>query len=280
MSDENPGGVAAADVTDVTTAADLAVGVTDGLGSVTAGTGGHGYTITVSNGGPSDASGVTLADTWPAGFGQGAIVPSQGTCAPVGAGPDFTCDLGTVPAGGSATVSVAYAVPAATGSGPQVDAVSVSSPVSDPDASDNAATDSTTVVVAPPPPTPRPTASPTPGPTGGAMPPAGPTTTPGPSPSGEATGSPEPTVSPSDGAVAIASGGPSPGGGGRGSGTVPPSTDGSTADPLLVGGIILLGSILAAIGLLLVGFARRRRRRRRPEPTFAPLHAQGPEIVD
>jgi len=61
---------------------------------------------------------------------------------------------------------------------------------------------------------------------------------------------------------------------------VPPSTDGSTADPFLVGGIILVGSILAAIGLLLVGFARRRRRRRRPEPTFAPLHAQGPEIVD
>ena len=74
-----------------------AVTVSDGLASVTAGDGlTHGYTITVTNGGPSDATAVSLTVTWPSGFSQGTISPSQGSCAPIGAGPDFSCALGTI----------------------------------------------------------------------------------------------------------------------------------------------------------------------------------------
>ena len=59
--------------------ADLGVAVSDGLASVVAGDGlTHGYTITVSNGGPSDATAVSLAAVWPTGFSQGARQPVAG----------------------------------------------------------------------------------------------------------------------------------------------------------------------------------------------------------
>ena len=163
-SDENPAGVAALDDTAVTTSADLAVAVGDGLASVVAGDGlTHGYTITVSNGGPSDASAVSLAAVWPTGFSQGLISPSGGSCTLTGGGPDFGCDLGTIAAGASATVSVAYTVPAATPGGDQTIAVSVSSAVVDPNPADDSAADTTTVVIPQPTPTPTPVPSPTPG---------------------------------------------------------------------------------------------------------------------
>ena len=106
----------------------------------------HAYTVTVTNGGPSDATAVGLTVGWPAGFSQGAVSPSQGSCAPIGAGPDLTCSLGTIAAGGSATVSVAYTVPAATPGGPATATATVSSPAIDPVAANNSATDATTVV--------------------------------------------------------------------------------------------------------------------------------------
>src|SRR6185503_771231 len=93
-------GVTATDVTTVVASADLAVTADDGLASVNAGDGlTHTYTITVSNGGPSDATGVSLGVTWPAVFSQGAVNPSQGSCASVGAGPNLSCDLGGLAAG-------------------------------------------------------------------------------------------------------------------------------------------------------------------------------------
>lgn len=146
--------------------ADLGVTVSDGLTTVTAGDRlTHGYTITVSNAGPADATLVTLNDSWPSGFVEGSIVPSQGSCAPVGGGPDFGCSLGTIAAGGSATVSVAYTVPAGVSAGPRIETVSVNSAVSDPAGADNSATDTTTVVRSGPAPTPAPTPTPTPAPT-------------------------------------------------------------------------------------------------------------------
>ena len=127
--------------------ADLGVSVTDGLASVIAGAGlTHGYPITVTNGGPSDATGVTLTTSWPAGFSQGAPSPSQGTCAPVGPGPDFSCNLGTIAAGASVTVTVAYTVGASTDAGSQTVTVSVTSSTIDPIGTNDSATDSTTVV--------------------------------------------------------------------------------------------------------------------------------------
>ncbi len=158
-SAEDPAGQTASDATDVVTAADLGVTVTDGLASVAAGTGGYGYTITVTNGGPSDAAAVTLSVSWPAGFSQGAVSPSQGTCSPVGAGPDLSCALGPLAAGASATVTIPYSVPAATPAGPQTVAVAVGSATADLDGANDAASDTTVVVTVAPSPTPRSSAS-------------------------------------------------------------------------------------------------------------------------
>src|SRR5207253_7692521 len=60
VSDENPLGLSASDTTTVLTSANLGLSVDDGLASVIAGTGGHAYTLTVTNAGPSDAGGVSL----------------------------------------------------------------------------------------------------------------------------------------------------------------------------------------------------------------------------
>ena len=101
------------------------------------------YTITVGNAGPSTATGVSLTDTWPAGFTRGTITPSQGPACT--GSPNFTCALGTIASGGSATVSVTYTVPASTTAGPQVNSASVSATTTDPNTANNTATDSDTV---------------------------------------------------------------------------------------------------------------------------------------
>ncbi len=62
------------------------------------------YQIVVNNAGPSDAAGVNVADSLPAGVTATSVVASQGSC--TGA----SCSLGTIPAGGSATVTIIGAV--------------------------------------------------------------------------------------------------------------------------------------------------------------------------
>src|SRR3989454_572009 len=129
-----------------TAGADLSVTKTDLVTTVTAGDGvTRTYTITVSNtAGPSDATGVTLSDTWPSGFTRGTITPSQGTCTPATTGQNFTCALGTLAKGGSATVTVTYTVPAST-TGSQTNTVTVSSDTPDPVPGNNTASDTNTV---------------------------------------------------------------------------------------------------------------------------------------
>src|SRR5437016_4196608 len=100
---------AASDTDVVLAKADVSVTKDDGVTTVTAGDGvTRTYTITVSNAGPSVANGVAVSDTWPVGFTQGTVTPSQGTCS---GSPNFTCNLGTLPSGGGATVMVSYTVP-------------------------------------------------------------------------------------------------------------------------------------------------------------------------
>jgi uncharacterized repeat protein (TIGR01451 family) len=62
------------------------------------------YTFTVSNGGPSAATGVSLAATLPAGLELVSVTPSQGSCT------GLPCDLGALGVGESATVEVAVLV--------------------------------------------------------------------------------------------------------------------------------------------------------------------------
>src|SRR5205085_2442427 len=61
------------------------------------------YSLTVTNGGPADATSAQLVDLVPASLGSVVATPSQGTCS----GLQFvTCQLGTIASGGTATVQV------------------------------------------------------------------------------------------------------------------------------------------------------------------------------
>ena len=61
------------------------------------------YTITVGNAGPSTATNVVVNDTLPAGLQFVSATPSQGTC---NAASPVVCNLGTILAGGNATVTL------------------------------------------------------------------------------------------------------------------------------------------------------------------------------
>ena len=103
------------------------------------------YTLTVNNAGPSSAATVTLTDTLPGTVTFVSATPSQGTCS----GPAMvTCNLGTIDASGSATVTIKVT--------PTTDAdlsntASVSSSTLDPNAANNTDTETTVVNPAPPP---------------------------------------------------------------------------------------------------------------------------------
>ena len=70
------------------------------------------YTLTATNHGPSDAQAVTVTDSLPADLTYLAAIPSKGSCTE--AGRTVTCDLGTLPAGAKATVTIDVVVHAST----------------------------------------------------------------------------------------------------------------------------------------------------------------------
>jgi uncharacterized repeat protein (TIGR01451 family) len=151
VSDEDPVGVDASDTTEIVGESDLAVSKDDGATTVNAGDGAtHTYTITIDNGGPSVATGVTIVDSWPVAFSRGTIVTSQGTCGSIGSGSDFACAIGDIAVGASATVSVTFTVPADAAGGIQTNSVTVAGDQFDPDADDDTATDADTVAAASP----------------------------------------------------------------------------------------------------------------------------------
>ncbi len=101
------------------------------------------YNIVVTNAGPADATGVILTDTLPVELGSVTVTPSQGVC-------DSTtgvCALGTIPAGGTATVSVVGTISASV-TGTFTNSVSVTSPVADPAPANNSADAPTAVAPA------------------------------------------------------------------------------------------------------------------------------------
>ncbi|MEP7137055.1 MAG: GEVED domain-containing protein, partial [Chloroflexota bacterium] len=126
--------------------ADLAVTKTDGTATYTAG-GTTTYTVVASNAGPSNVTGATLTDTFPA-----AITTANWTC--VGAG-GATCPAAsgsgninaavTIPAGGSLTYTITATISAGA-AGNLVNTATITAPagVTDPVAGNNTATDTDT----------------------------------------------------------------------------------------------------------------------------------------
>lgn len=98
------------------------------------------YTLTVMNGGPADATGVTVTDTLPGSLALSTITPSQGSCGNVGN--TVTCNLGTITNGGNATVMIEVTP---TEAGAILNTAVVAGDQPDPDPSDNSDTQSTTV---------------------------------------------------------------------------------------------------------------------------------------
>ncbi|HXI14272.1 MAG TPA: choice-of-anchor Q domain-containing protein [Thermoanaerobaculia bacterium] len=91
------------------------------------------FTITVSNNGPSNATGVTLNDPTPAGL---SFVSATSPCS-AGVAP---CALQDLVSGGSSTISVTYAVPASFSGTTISNTASIFSQTSDPNGNNNSKT--------------------------------------------------------------------------------------------------------------------------------------------
>ena len=127
------------------TAANLALTKTDSADPVSTGSA-FTYNILVTNNGPLDATNVTLVDTLPADVDWQSATPSQGSCVHSGEplGGIVTCTLGTIANGANATVDIEVTAPLTTGV--ISNSATVSADETDPDASDNTATEDTTVI--------------------------------------------------------------------------------------------------------------------------------------
>jgi subtilisin family serine protease len=102
------------------------------------------YTLTIANHGPTSAAGVTLSEGLSLSASVDSATPSQGNCTVLTHG--ASCDLGSIPSGGSATV-VIVGTPSAEGT--LTSNASVDSSGVDPDESNNAAPIQTTVSACP-----------------------------------------------------------------------------------------------------------------------------------
>jgi uncharacterized repeat protein (TIGR01451 family) len=122
--------------------ADLAITKTDSPDPVTVGNN-LTYTITVTNNGPSAATGVTVSDTLPPGETFVSVTPSQGSCTGTSA---ISCALGSLANGASATVTL---VVTPTQTGGISNTASVAANEFDPNLNNNSDTQVTTVNAAP-----------------------------------------------------------------------------------------------------------------------------------
>ncbi len=149
VTDTNPGNNSATDTDTLAGSADLSITKTDGVTSVTAG-GSTTYTITASNAGPSNATGATVADTFPASLTctWTCVGAGGGTCTASGSGNiNNTVNL---PSGGSVTYTASCNISiAATGTLSNTATVTAPAGVTDPTPGNNSATDSDTVNAAP-----------------------------------------------------------------------------------------------------------------------------------
>ncbi len=99
------------------------------------------YLLTVNNSGPADATNVIVTDSLSNYTGTPTATPSQGSCS--FSSSTFTCNLGTVLNGGSATVQIAVR-PTSSGSRSNTGSV-YSQDIGDPNTGDNSSSTSSTV---------------------------------------------------------------------------------------------------------------------------------------
>ena len=102
------------------------------------------YTITVANGGPYDATGVTLTSNLPSGVTFVGVTPALPVCR--GLSSTVTCEIGNLANGADTRVTIETTVDA-TATGTIINNVLVSGDGSDADTSNNTATEETTVLV-------------------------------------------------------------------------------------------------------------------------------------
>jgi uncharacterized repeat protein (TIGR01451 family) len=142
-NDPTSGNDSATATTTVAALADLAITKADAPDPVTAGTN-LTYTITVTNSGPSDAPGVTVTDVLPAGTTFVSSTPPSCTGTTT-----VTCMLGSVPNGGTATLSIVVSVGSGVTNGTALsNTATVSSSTADPETANDSATAATTVATA------------------------------------------------------------------------------------------------------------------------------------
>ncbi len=122
--------------------ADLEVALADSPDPIAVG-GGITYTATVTNHGVSDATGVVVTNTLPAGTVYVGATPSQGSC--LQAAGIVTCSLGTIADGGTATVAITVT---AAAPGTVTDSASVDATTPDTNAANDADSEDTQVTPA------------------------------------------------------------------------------------------------------------------------------------
>ncbi|WP_352427951.1 hypothetical protein [Thermoflexus sp.] len=139
-TDPNPNNNTATATTTIQTQADLAVAMADDPDPVIAGNP-LTYTVQVTNAGPSDAQNTRILLTLPDGLTILGFAPSQGSCT------GTTCNLGTLPAGSTATVVVRARVNPSVPPGTSNAQAQATTDTTDPNPNNNTATATTTVTV-------------------------------------------------------------------------------------------------------------------------------------
>jgi uncharacterized repeat protein (TIGR01451 family) len=142
VTDPAPGNNSATDTTVLTPAVDLAITKSDGLASAVPGESVT-YTITISNGGPLDAVGAGVADTFPPELSNVAwTCEASAGASCTGSGSGDLSDTVTVPVGGHVTYTVTADIdPGAVGSVANTAGVQPAAGMVDPVPGNNSATD-------------------------------------------------------------------------------------------------------------------------------------------
>ncbi|WP_165371407.1 fibronectin type III domain-containing protein [Pseudolysobacter antarcticus] len=145
VTDPTPGNNSATDSDTLGASADLSITKTDGVTTATPG-GSVTYTITALNAGPSNATGATVADTFPASetCTWTCVGAGGGTCTASGSG--NINNTVSLPSGGGVTYTASCSISAAaTGTLSNTATVTAPSGVTDPTPGNNSATDSDTL---------------------------------------------------------------------------------------------------------------------------------------